>query len=315
MKTIIFSALLLSTSVVMAEKAPPIKASYTPQEVRQNVWVIHGPLAMPNPQNQGFMNNPAFIITEQGVVVVDPGSSVQTGEMLLSHIRKATDKPVVAMFNTHVHGDHWLGNQAIVDAYPDVKIYAHPKMIEKAKNGEGANWISLMHDMTQGATDGTVYHVPENSIDNGDTIKVAGLEVHVLHNAKAHTETDIMLHIPALDTVFLGDTAGFGRILRLNDGNFAGNIEALDMAIAIKAKTYVPGHGQTGSVESAMEYRDFLSTLYEGVKPFVEEGVADYEIKPQLEPKLDRWKNYSGFDEYVGNFISLAYLEIEGAQF
>jgi glyoxylase-like metal-dependent hydrolase (beta-lactamase superfamily II) len=36
----------------------------------------------------------------------------------------------INIFNTHVHGDHWLGNQAIVERYPAVKIYAHPNMIE-----------------------------------------------------------------------------------------------------------------------------------------------------------------------------------------
>jgi ribonuclease BN (tRNA processing enzyme) len=45
---------------------------------------------------------------------------------------KITNKPIVAVFNTHVHGDHWLGNQAIVERYPAVKIYAHPNMIEQA---------------------------------------------------------------------------------------------------------------------------------------------------------------------------------------
>jgi glyoxylase-like metal-dependent hydrolase (beta-lactamase superfamily II) len=35
---------------------------------------------------------------------------------------KITNKPIVAVFNTHVHGDHWLGNQAIVERYPAVKI-------------------------------------------------------------------------------------------------------------------------------------------------------------------------------------------------
>ena len=59
------------------------------------------------------ITNPAFVIGADGVVVIDPGSSVQTGEMVLRQIGQVTGLPVVAVFNTHIHGDHWLANQAI----------------------------------------------------------------------------------------------------------------------------------------------------------------------------------------------------------
>ena len=42
------------------------------------------------------------------------------------------------MFNTHVHGDHWLGNDAIRKDYPKAKIYAHPKARSAIAAGEGA---------------------------------------------------------------------------------------------------------------------------------------------------------------------------------
>ena len=116
------------------QKAGPLKGSWAPEEVAPGVHVIHGPRELPNPGNQGFMNNPAFLVTDNGVVVVDPGSSVQVGEMVLERIAQVTDKPVLAVFNSHIHGDHWLGNQAIKQAYPDAVIYAHERMIERRKD-------------------------------------------------------------------------------------------------------------------------------------------------------------------------------------
>ena len=50
---------------------------------------------------------------QDGVILVDPGSTYQVGKQVLAEIKKVTTKPVVAVFNTHIHGDHWLGNQAI----------------------------------------------------------------------------------------------------------------------------------------------------------------------------------------------------------
>ena len=110
---------------------------YRFEAVTKGVYVMHGPLQEPSKQNQGFMNNPAFVITDAGVVVVDPGSSVQTGEMVLRQVAKVTDKPLLAVLNTHVHGDHWLGNQAMREFAPEVPIYAHPKMLEAVEAGAG----------------------------------------------------------------------------------------------------------------------------------------------------------------------------------
>jgi len=31
------------------------------------------------------------------------------------------------VFNTHVHGDHWLGNHAIIEVYPKAKLMVTPR--------------------------------------------------------------------------------------------------------------------------------------------------------------------------------------------
>ena len=78
------------------------------EPVGANVSVMHGPLAEPNVSNQGFMNNPAIVVSNNGVILIDPGSTLGVGEKVLDEVRKVTDKPVLAIFNTHIHGDHWL---------------------------------------------------------------------------------------------------------------------------------------------------------------------------------------------------------------
>ncbi|WP_456444684.1 MBL fold metallo-hydrolase [Thiolapillus sp.] len=310
-----FFALSFFSHPLLAEKAPPLKAAYQAMQVADEVYVIHGPKGVPSPQNQGFMNNPAFIVTEKGVVVVDPGSSVQVGEMVLDQIRKITDKPVVAVFDTHVHGDHWLGNQAILEAFPHVKIYAHPKMMERVEKGAGAQWLEVMMDMTKGATAGTRVVSANSPVNEGSVISIGGVDIHVLHEGKSHTDTDIMLHLPEKGVIFLGDNAGYGRMLRLNDGSFLGNIRNLNRALATNAKVFVPGHGPTAGPEAATEYRDYLQAVYQGVKSYFEDDLSDYEIKPRLLPKLARWKDWTDFDSLVGSHISLAYLEVEAAEF
>jgi len=116
-------ALLLSAHAVNAaadsadaDRAGPIMADYKATQISASSYVIHGSLETPTPGNQGFMNNPAFIIGDAGVIVIDAGATLQVGELLLKIIKSISDLPVVATFSTHIHGDHWLGNQALTEA-------------------------------------------------------------------------------------------------------------------------------------------------------------------------------------------------------
>lgn len=315
MRSWLLLLMLVAGAAYALQKAAPLRGEWNPEQIVPGVYVIHGPTELPSPSNQGFMNNPAFIVTDSGVVVIDPGSSVQVGEMVLARIGRITDKPVLAVFNTHVHGDHWLGNQAIRARYPDVPIYGHERVGPKVLAGAGAEWVQLMLRLTDNATAGTDIVKPDHPVVDGDTLSIGGLTYQVMNNDKAHTDTDIMLHVPELGLVFLGDNAGHGRILRLEGGSFSGNIIALDNALATGATVFVPGHGPSGGPEVAQRYRDYLDTLYATVRQGFDDGLADFEIRPLLMARLEPWQQWAGFDIELGRHISGAYLEAEAAAF
>src|SRR5688572_10749145 len=90
------------TSAQPADRQEIVR-DYPADRIAAHTYVIHGPRAIASVANQGFMNNPAFIVTGEGVVVIDPGSSVQAGRMVMKQLRKVTDKPVTHVLNTHVH--------------------------------------------------------------------------------------------------------------------------------------------------------------------------------------------------------------------
>ena len=308
-------ALLLAGAAYALQKAGPLRGAWVPEEVAPGVYVIHGPTELPTPENQGFMNNPAFVVSDNGVVVFDPGSSVQVGEMVLERIEKITDQPVLAVFNSHIHGDHWLGNQAIRERYPDVPIYGHERVGPKVIAGAGTEWVELMLRMTENATAGTEIVKPDHPVRDGDVVAVDGLTYRIMNNDKAHTDTDIMIYLAKRGVIFLGDNAGHRRILRLEGGSFPGNVEALNDALQTEAEVFVPGHGPTGGREVAERYRDYLQTVYTAAEAGVEEGLADFEIRPQLLPKLGRWKDWAGFETELGRHINAAFLEAEMAAF
>ena len=313
-------ALLASLLVVLALPAlaarGPQVPDYPADLVAPGLYVIHGPVAYPTPENQGFMNNPAFLVTDAGVIVVDPGSSVQTGEMVLRQIRKVTDKPLLAVLNTHVHGDHWLGNQAMRAVAPQVPIYAHPKMLAQVAQGAGEEWVQRMMSATNGATDGTVPQGPTHALDGGETLSIGGLTFKTHDYPHVHTTTDLMFEVPELSVLFLGDNACNRRIVRMDDGSFGGSVAALDgIKGAVTARVLIPGHGRTGGWEIVDDYRTYLSGVYDGVAQLYEEGLSDFDMKPRIAERLVRFKDWPGFEEELGKHISLAYLEVEASAF
>lgn len=304
---VFFNLAFISCSAVAAEQ----QRSYPVSRIATHTYVIIGPVGYPSVENQGFMNNPGFVVTRNGVVVIDPGSSVQSGRMVLQQLRTITKKPVTHVINTHVHGDHWLGNQAIAEAYPKARLMAHPEMIRLAKEGAGAEWVALMERSTNGFTRGTRAVVPDHAMNDGDTLKVDDITFRFYAPMDAHSHTDIMIEVVEDSVLFAGDNVLNQRIARMDDATFAGNIAACDTAAAVKARVYVPGHGPVGDVTVATQFRHYLSTLFNTVKSLHEQGKLDFEMKDAVAAQLLPYKDWPGFNDELGRHISLAVLELE----
>lgn len=87
------------------------------------------------------MNHPGFMIVPG--VVIDSGGSLHVGEWVLDKIARITGKPVAAVLNTHVHGDHWLGNRAVRIGIPNAVIDAHERTGATRSN---QSWIALFRE-------------------------------------------------------------------------------------------------------------------------------------------------------------------------
>lgn len=312
--TLLAIFLLSVAAGVQAADARTIKKDYPLTKLSDRIYVIYGPVGEPTRENQGFRNNAIFVITQKGVVVMDPGTSVYVGEMILNKIRTVTDKPVVAVFNSHAHGDHWLGNQAFRQANPKVDIYAHANMIKHANEGEGQRWIKLFNDATGNAVKGTKPVVPNKAVKDGDVIRIGELSFRIHHTGLAHSDDDIMVEIPEEKAMLTGDIVRVG-LVGISNSSFNGNIKAIDRALNSKARLFVPGHGKANDQRVAKNYRRFLSTLRDTVAKEYNAGKSDFEMKSHVVMALVSYKNWSRFDEHIGRLISLAYLEVEAEAF
>lgn len=288
---------------------------YTFDQVANNTWIIHGPRELPNPKNKGFMNNPGLIKTSAGLVIIDPGSTVQVGENVLTEIKKISELPVVAVFNTHIHGDHWLGNQAIKTAYPEVKIYGHPQMLVEIENGVGEDWVNTMNRLTEGASEGTTVVAPDNTVDNEDTIKIGETQFKIHHYGIAHTTSDIMIEVVENSVVFLGDNVLAKRLPRASDGNFQGNINSIKTILESNVTTYVPGHGPSGDKAMVETYLNYLTLVYQAAEKTFEDDLDSSDVITISRETTAAYKDWSGYEDEIGPHGAQAYGEVEAAEF
>ena len=291
-----------------------IRADYPLDRLTPNVYVIHGPTADPTPENQAFRNNPGIVLTTEGVVVIDPGSSVHVGEMVVRRVKTLTPQPIVAVFNTHAHGDHWLGNEGIKLAYPRAVIYAHPKMKAMALRDEGRMWIKAFNELSNGAAEGTTPVGPDKAVNDGDVIAIGGTRFRILHPGPAHSDHDLMIELPDEKLLFFGDVVRDGLFSPFQ-ASFKGNIASIDRGLRTGAEVFVPGHGRSGDATVAMNYRRFLETMREQVRHHYRNGLSDFEMKPRVAEALAAYRHWSSLDENLGRLVSAAYQEIEAEEF
>jgi len=307
-------AFLFSSSIALADESRTIHADYPLTKLSDRIYVIYGPMGEPTKANQGFRNNIGFVLTSAGVVVVDPGTSVYVGRMALKKIRTVTKKPVVAVFNSHIHGDHWLGNEAFKEANPKVNIYAHANMIAQAKAGEGERWIKMFNAATDNAVVGTKPVAPNIAVQDGQIIKIGDVKFKIHYTGHAHSDNDIMIEIPQEQAIFTGDIVRAG-LIGISNSSFQGNINAVNVALQTRSKLFIPGHGKAGGKMVAISYRDFLVLLRSTVAKNYDAGMPDYKMKPFVINALADYRNWSGFKDHIGRLISLAYLEVEEDSF
>ena len=299
-------------------EGPPM-TDIAPVQVSPHVWVIHATDGFPTPENKGMMSNVTFVTASAGVIVLDSGASLQIGEMAIRMIRRVTPLPVVAVFNSHFHGDHWLGNHAFVKHFGDgLPIYALPRTIEQIQGIEGNAWRNLMERWTNQSTAGTRVVAPNRSVEHGQRFTFGDVELRLHFYGQAHTHADLCVQVVPDRVTHVGDIAMANRIANIDDGSYPGTLKTYaELKTHAGEQLWVPGHG-VSSRDLLDTYGLFLSGIWDNCLQAVKDEQSESEAKARVlkDPRVSsRAKTMQGFDSNIGKYVSLAYLEAEKVAF
>ena len=244
--------------VVASAGAQPLQ----PQEVAPGVWMVQGASALGSPANRNFISNAAFVVTPDGVLVVDALGTPALAQELVAAIARITPQPVRHVVVTHYHADHIYGLQvfqalgATITAHQDGRAYLNSDTAAlrlQASRQDLAPWI-----------DGQTRLVAaDNWISGPTTITMGGVDFVLQPAGPAHTPEDLVVVLPRQGVLIAGDLVFRGRVPFVGQADSGKWIAALNRLLAYRASVIVPGHGpaSTSAESDLMLTRDYLQHL------------------------------------------------------
>lgn len=253
--------------------SPVTSYSLEPVEIADNVWVVEGRRENFSRENGGHIVNTAFIVTDEGVVVIDTGPSWQFGQALNAAIAEVTDKAVVRVFLTHHHPDHVFGNQA----FDAELLHALPGTITLLK-AQGDAFADNMYRLVGHWMKGTEVVIPPKTVAPGK-VSIGG---HVLEliAMTGHTGADLVIMDHTSGVLFASDMVFFNRALTTphTPGLMQWHRE-LDTLAERPFDHLVPGHGPVSQTLSPLrQTQDYLAWLDQLLKESADAGLTASEV-------------------------------------
>jgi glyoxylase-like metal-dependent hydrolase (beta-lactamase superfamily II) len=249
-------------------------AEVVPIRVAPDVYYVQGKPGVASAANEGFNSNAGFVVTREGVVVIDALGTPALGEALLAAIRTVTPIPVKRLILTHYHADHFYGAVAFKRA--GAEVWAHREALPYLGSGEPERrreqrardlfpWVDERMEIVRA----------DRWLDDVTRFTLGGTAFEVIHVGPAHSPEDVMVSLPAQGVVFSGDLLFAGRIPFVGDADSRQWLARIEQLIAIKPRIVVTGHGpmSTDPAKDLALTRDYLVFLREAMGKAVENFV------------------------------------------
>lgn len=253
--------------------------------------------------------NSTVIINDEDVFVVDTHINPAAARAVIEKIKSLTQKPVTHVINTHWHDDHVNGNQAFIDAFPDVKILSHPDtlsqlqeewpgFIENRQNG----FAEASPERIQEAADTAEAEYPDKAITYrvyAGYVEALKPELHNLATAypnetiaeqkifirskrkiivewvgPGNTPGDLVVWLPEEKILITGDIVA-APIPYAFDAPMLEWPETLQKLAGFEAERIVPGHGQPQKdTDYLFQVASLIRETVSQVEKAAESGVA-----------------------------------------
>ena len=246
-------------------------------------------------------SNSGFLVTDDGVLVIDTRQHPRDGQDLLNRIRAITDKPIKWVVNTHFHGDHNYGNSvfkaqgATIVAQNETarlmqqvsgKEFARRQAFFKARNYDPAEVKLVLPDVT---------------FDSEMTLRLGGHQVQLKYLGPGQNPGDTFVLIPDLRIVWTPGAFGQHTLPNMTFTPSVDNwIKVLDQLAKMDVDKILPAHGDVAARADVAEMQAMLADEYATVKEAATKGMPlDEALKTLTLDKYKDWRNYARREQEI----------------
>lgn len=280
----------------------------TPVQVAPDVYAFIGDTGGRTYENYGMNANTGFIVTSEGVVVVDSGAGYLAAQAMHRAIQQVTRQPVKYVVNTGGQDHRWLGNGYFREQ--GAEIIAARLARADMEQRSGMQVEALRADLKE-RMDGTQPAYPERLFESREILRLGGTEIQLMFFSGGHTPGDSVVWLPKQKVLFSGDLVYVDRLLGVlpfsNSRNWLASFAEMEK---LKPGKIVPGHGKVCDLDLARrDTRNYLRLLRGHMQKAFDGGADLQAAIDSLDQKdFARLRNYEALN---GGNASRVYLEIE----
>ena len=281
-----------------------------------DTYFLYGNISTIDEDNRGFNGNAGFIVTNDGVVVIDALGTPFLGRRLISTIRAVTDQPIRYLILTHNHPDHAYGASAF-RAIEDILVIGHAGMADYLASATLEESVAYRRELLPKDMEGfeaveADLAVPEERFAR-HRIELGGKTIDVYNAGQHHSHGDLVVHQVEDEILWISDLAFNQRLTYIGDGNSRQSLEAQEWLQDHfpDARLMVPGHGsaQTPPFPMVQATHDYIREMRQRIGEKVESGVPLMETVEQVE--MQEWRDVPLYEENQRANTSFIYRELE----
>ena len=291
----------------------------------------------------GITGNVIFLVTAEGVVVVDAGASQQHAAAIQAEIKTVTSQPIRYLILTHSHFDHTFGtahfpSETLVIGHknlePDLQgfmqsgypyflstyIPAQISRLENALQQTPPDDVSARLPLQQSlqafkdqlaAFRQVRLRVPAITFSDRLDLTLGGQKIQLSFPGTAHSNDNITVYFPDQRVLHTGDLVfnqAFPYIIGGPGGsNTARWIETVGELAEWDAVAVIPGHGPAGSRDILLQQSQLLVDLRQAVQAAINSGQTLAEAQESI--LLPQYSHYQ-FRDILTMDIESVYREL-----
>jgi glyoxylase-like metal-dependent hydrolase (beta-lactamase superfamily II) len=279
-------------------------------------YLLFGNIAQVDDRNRGWNGNAGFIVTGDGVIVIDTLGTPRLGRRLLATIATVTDQPVRYVIITHNHPDHAYG-AAPLQRLDGVTVITHAGMLDYADSETLQRSVdyrrNILGDDMQGFAPVGADRLVKGERFGKQRIELGDQVLDIYNTGSHHSYGDLVVHQVNDGILWISDLAFNQRTTYMGDGDSGQILEAQDWLLQNfdNVALMVPGHGspQTRPFPMVEKTRGYVERMRETMREAVENGVSLLDATQQTD--FDDWKDTRLYEENQRANAGFVYREME----